>query len=65
MPIKYEIFYIDLCQAGMLTAKDAIEQMNELITNKMKEGWNPVGGVAWVIDENTGYYILSQAMTLI
>ena len=46
-----------------LNQDEAIKRMNALITNKMIDGWNPVGGVTWAYDEGSCVSI-NQAMTL-
>jgi hypothetical protein len=64
MPIIYEIFYIKLYERNeFITQDEAIKRMNALITNKMIDGWNPVGGVTWAYEDGTCVSI-NQAMTL-
>lgn len=46
MPIIYETFQVKLNKNNVLINKeDAIKQMNKIITNKIRDGWNPVGDV--------------------
>lgn len=59
MPILYEIFYIK----NTTSLEETIKKMNILITNKIRDGWNPVGGITWTYDHGTCVAI-NQAMTL-
>ena len=64
MPIIYEIFYIKLnIRNESINQDEAIKRMNALITNKMIDGWNPVGGVTWAYEQEICVSI-NQAMTL-
>jgi len=64
MPIIYEIFYIKLYERNdVINQDEAIKRMNALITNKMIDGWNLVGGVTWAYEDGTCVSI-NQAMTL-
>jgi len=64
MPIIYENFYIKLhTNNKSISQDDAIKKMNELITNKIINGWNPIGGVTLAYEDGTCVSI-NQAMTL-
>ena len=60
MTIKYEIFHVDYNGEGSDTI---IKKMNELITNKLNEGWKLVGGIC-INYNDCEIFEIYQAMTL-
>jgi hypothetical protein len=61
MSLQYKIFYVSNNRKG---ENKMIEEMNDLITTKLNEGWKLVGGVCFAYSDDIGEpFKIYQAMT--
>lgn len=63
MSLQYKIFYVSYDETNDGNQTKMINQMNELITTKLNEGWKLVGSVSFIA-ESDSIIRICQAMTM-